>query len=307
MQFCNKLGIKVHIHHISNCPLCGKQEFEERFTCRDYYATGETFHLYECKECHFLFTQDFPSQTSIDKYYCAENYISHSDTQRGLVNKLYHIVRRFMLKRKSALVEKHSKGKRLLDIGTGTGYFAQAMKQKGWEVTAIEKSPQARVFAQKHFGLKIDAPELLDSYETGYFNVITLWHVLEHIEDLPQMWERLKEILHEEGTLILALPNPSSYDANHYKQNWAAYDVPRHLWHFTPATLAKWASLYGFTVKKQIPMPFDAFYISMLSEKNESKTFSTLRGFWRGFLAWIATRRNASLSSSIIYILKKQK
>ena len=174
-----------------------------------------------------------------------------------------------MLSEKARLVSRNSNLTcgRILDIGTGTGYFADKMKREGWQVSAIEKSPQAREFAKEHFGLSVNPPETLFTLKEKSFDVITLWHVMEHLEQLERTWDTLDRILKDSGTLIVAVPNAASYDAEKYKEMWAAYDVPRHLWHFTPSTIKKLASGHGFVMTERYPMPFDAFYVSMLSEK----------------------------------------
>ena len=173
-----------------------------------------------------------------------------------------------MLSEKAGLVSRNSNLTcgRILDIGTGTGYFADKMKREGWQVSAIEKSPQAREFAKKHFGLSVNPPETLFTLKEKSFDVITLWHVMEHLEQLERTWDTLDRILKDSGTLIVAVPNAASYDAEKYKEMWAAYDVPRHLWHFTPSTIKKLASKHGFVMTERYPMPFDAFYVSMLSK-----------------------------------------
>lgn len=171
---------------IDKCPLCGESHFEEVMTCTDHYASGESFAICRCTHCGFQFTQSAPVEAEIGRYYESPDYISHSDTHKGLMNRVYHWVRRFMLARKARLIKHNSGLSRgmLLDIGTGTGYFPHFMQEKGWRVSAIEKSPQARRFAQTHFGLEVRKPEELTDYPDKSFDVITLWHVMEHLEHL---------------------------------------------------------------------------------------------------------------------------
>ncbi len=308
MQFCGKLGNKVSILHIDTCPLCGGQTFDKRFSCADYYATGEVFAVCACVNCGFMFTQDAPSEAFIGRYYESPDYVSHSDTHEGLMNKAYHAVRSLMLRRKARLVRRYSPfGRRLLDIGTGTGYFPALMAQEGWAVSAIEKNEQARKFAQTHFGLNVSAPETFWTLPEKSYDVITLWHVLEHLQHLDETWSMFHRLLDDRGVLIVAVPNPSSYDARHYKEMWGAYDVPRHLWHFTPEVLGRWAVKHGFEVKDKLPMPFDAFYVSMLSEKYRKASVPFVRGFYTGIKAWFSAIGKVGESSSVIYILCKQK
>lgn len=293
---------------IYTCPLCGSAHLERKLTCVDHYATGEMFHLCCCKECGFLFTQDFPVEAEIGRYYEVPEYISHTDTKKGVMNRLYHMVRNYMLKRKARLVEAQARigNGRLLDIGTGTAYFPHTMQMRGWQVEAIEKSAQARAFAKEHFNLEVMPTEKLGKLPSKSYDVITLWHVLEHLENLNETWQRLNELLKDEGVLIVAVPNCSSYDARKYGAYWAAYDVPRHLWHFTPDTIQRFGSKHGFVLEERYPMPFDAFYISMLTEKNMRRSLSFLRGMLTGTVAWLHTLIKKERSSSMIYVFHKK-
>ena len=180
------------------------------------------------------------------------------------------------------------------------------MQEKGWKVSAIEKSPQAREFALQHFGLQVAPPEALAQLEPGSFDVITLWHVMEHLQHLNETWEQLYQLLDKQGILILAVPNPSSFDARHYGAEWAAYDVPRHLWHFTPSVMQQFGAKHGFKLAELHPMPFDAFYVSMLSEKNRGSRLAFVKGMWIGFKAWLASLTRKERSSSMIYVFRKK-
>lgn len=294
--------------NITSCPICGSTHLEPTLTCVDHFATSEMFRLYRCRECQFLFTQGAPVEAEIGRYYEAPEYISHTDTQKGVVNHLYHKVRQLMLKRKHRLVEdkSHSESGTLLDIGCGTGYFPAYMQSKGWVVTAVEKSPAARKFAEEHFSLNVHPAEELDGLPAEKYDVITLWHVMEHLEHINEVWETLYRLLKPHGQLIVAVPNCSSYDAEKYGGCWAAYDVPRHLWHFTPATMQKLAAKHRFTMTDRLPMPFDAFYVSMLTEKNMRHSFPFLRGVVTGTMGWFHSLIRKERSSSMIYVFRKK-
>lgn len=298
----NKLSINA-------CPLCGGTHLKRAMTCTDFYASGEQFDVMSCEDCGFTFTQDVPVEAEIGRYYETPDYISHSDTKKGAMNAVYHQVRKYMLGKKARLVakESHRKRGRLLDIGTGTGYFAATMEQRGWKVEAIEKNAQARVFAEEHFGLEVKGEEALQEFESGSFDVITLWHVMEHLEHLDETWECLRELLSDRGVLIVAVPNCSSYDAGKYGEYWAAYDVPRHLWHFTPVTIQQLASKHGFIMAACHPMPFDAFYVSMLSEKHRGSSFPFVKGMCTGTVAWFSALGKKERSSSMIYVFRKKR
>ena len=294
---------------INACPVCGGAHLKRVMTCTDFYASGEQFELYSCEDCGFTFTQGVPVEAEIGKYYETPDYISHTDTRKGAMNNIYHYVRSYMLGRKARLVAKeaHRKTGRLLDIGTGTGYFSDTMVRRGWKVEAVEKSPQAREFAKLHFDLDVKPESALKEFAPGSFDVITLWHVMEHLEHLDEVWQRLHELLTEKGVLIVAVPNCSSYDAQRYGEYWAAYDVPRHLWHFTPGTIQQLASRHGFIMAARHPMPFDAFYVSMLSEKHRGSSCSFLKGMFAGTLAWFNALGRKERSSSMIYVFRKKR
>lgn len=293
---------------LKSCPLCSSTHVKHSITCTDFYVSGEQFELFKCGNCGFVFTQGFPVGAHMDRYYDASEYISHSDTKKGIVNSIYHQVRKHMLNKKARLVNKevnNSMGK-LLDIGTGTGYFPHAMRKYGWKVEAVEKNEKARSYGRKKFGLEIREEDALNRFSPGTFKVITLWHVMEHMEHLGKTWGTLNELLSADGILVIAVPNNASYDAGKYKEYWAAYDVPRHVWHFTPATIEKMGKKCGFTLSAKYPMPFDAFYVSMLSEKYKGNQFAFVKGTFVGIWAWFLSLLDKEKSSSMIYVFRKE-
>jgi ubiquinone/menaquinone biosynthesis C-methylase UbiE len=214
-----------------------------------------------------------------------------------------------MLRNKARLVERLTilKNGKILDYGAGTGYFARTMANRGWNVIAIEKSEKARELALKEFGFKMQDTDALADIKDKELDVVTMWHVMEHIQDPDKMWNELHRILDDTGIAIIAVPNSISYDAQRYKEHWAAYDVPRHLWHFTPSSIMRWGEKHGFLLEKQLTMPFDGFYISMLSEQNRGSRLHTIRGFWNGLKGWVAQSKRRSASSSIIYVFRKKR
>lgn len=294
--------------HIDLCPICANNGSREIFICKDHLTTNEEFSIYECPSCGFAFTQDFPSENEIGRYYEAPEYVSHSDTQQGVINTLYHWARKIALKSKTKIASKYSSdnAETLLDIGSGTGYFLNAMRLQKWVVTGIEKSKTTREYAHQKFGLNIQDADYLFNIPNEIKDVVTMWHVLEHIEKLNETMSNLHRILKDDGVLIIALPNKKSADALAYAKEWAAYDVPRHLWHFSPEDFSLFAEKHNFKIEKMKAMYFDPFYIAMLSEKNKGTSAPSLVGLIKGGVYFIQSLFNTQKCSSIIYILKKK-
>ena len=293
--------------NVPKCPVCNSTAFSPFLVCTDFFVSGEEFPIKECSTCGLKITQDIENEENIGRYYQSEKYISHSNTSKGLVNSVYHAVRRYMLGRKRRLVEKVAslKAGRILDVGTGTAFFLNEMKAKGWQVTGTEKSSDARDFARKEFNLNNLPSEKLFEIPKESFDVITLWHVLEHIHQLGENMNAFERLLSNKGKLIIAVPNSDSYDAKHYKAYWAAYDVPRHIWHFAPKQMKLLGEKHGFALKSLHGMPFDSFYVSMLSEKYKKSKFGLLKGMFYGKVSWIGSIFNAAKCSSVIYVFEK--
>lgn len=293
------------VHH-NNCPLCNSSDTGILLTCTDHLVSREKFPLFSCRSCKFVFTNDYPDEDISGKYYESEEYISHTDSEKTFFEKVYRQVRKIMLRRKLKLVSGTTglaKGS-ILDIGCGTGHFLNEMKMSGWNTTGIEISPKAREYASSAFELKVFPPDEVSSFGDKSFNCITLWHVLEHLHSPFKWFEEIRRLLADKGKVIVALPNCSSYDAVYYKENWAAWDVPRHLWHFNPDTFMLFAKKTGFKVKTIRTLPFDVFYISILSEKHKASPASFFMGMIRGLIFSGRTFFGRNRSSSVVYVLE---
>jgi 2-polyprenyl-3-methyl-5-hydroxy-6-metoxy-1,4-benzoquinol methylase len=255
----------------------------------------------------FRFTGHVPKEELIGSYYRSDTYISHSDTHKGVINKLYHWVRQLMLRRKAKLIHHWSPGHRLLDIGCGTGHFLHLMQRQGYQVKGIEIDAETRERASATFGLEVSSPDQMTFTETSAsaYDTITLWHVLEHVQDPRTYLSWINHALQPDGVLVLALPNCSSKDAQHYSSHWAAYDVPRHLWHFRPVDIQRLAEEAGFTLQQIRRMPFDAYYNALMSARYARKPMAFLNGLFFGFLSNWHSLRHPELSSSITYLFKK--
>ncbi len=288
---------------LKNCPVCGSDTFEPFIYGNDYFLTGEKFEIVKCKGCGFRFTNPRPVAGDLGRYYESAEYISHSDTRKGLFASVYQLVRKYTLARKLSMISKFGQKGEILDIGCATGQFLHYMSEHGWNTTGIEPDEKARERAVADYGLQVFPEEKINALSKFSFYVITMWHVLEHVSDLTGRMEQLKSLLKPEGTLIIAVPNCDSYDAKRYRQFWAGYDLPRHLYHFTKSDIKLLAEKNGFTIVNILPMKFDAFYVSLLSEKYKSGTMRWIPALWNGF--WSNLRAGQKYGhSSQIYVIK---
>ena len=294
------------VHH-SSCPLCSSQNINPELRCTDHFVSGREFEIFICANCGFRFTQDYPEESEIGKYYESESYISHSDTSARFSDKLYRVARNFMLRRKRNLVSKVTglKTGTILDIGSGTGYFASAMKDAGWISESVEINEKAREFARLNFGLATMQPDKIGSLEPCRYDCITLWHVLEHFHDPWTFISEIDRLLKPGASCIIALPNCNSYDAEHFGRFWAAWDVPRHLWHFSPGTFRSFSQKSGLQLMALNALPLDALYISQLSEKYSGSSAAFLKGMTLGSWFFLKSLFRKEKSSSLVYILKK--
>ncbi len=294
------------VHH-NKCPLCSSENAILFLKTADHFLSKEKFDLFRCNECSFVFTQDHPDEASIGHYYESEEYLSHSETKSGLFSSIYRFSRRIMLGRKVRIARELSDIKKgsILDIGSGTGYFLHAMQDTGWDVKGIEINDKARQYSISEFGLEVLDPGQLQSLQAGIFDCITLWHVLEHFQDPFGYAQEITRLLKPGGFCIIALPNCRSYDAVHYGSYWAAYDVPRHLWHFAPDTFKIFSEKSGFELKEIRSLPLDVFYISDLSEKYKGTNLPFISGMIKGVWFSLLSMFNKQRSSSLIYLLRK--
>jgi len=287
-----------------NCPICSSDKIKPLFEGTDFSHTKESFNVVNCGNCNFTFTQNAPDSEHIGPYYESEDYVSHSDTQEGLFFKVYHAVRNYMLKQKRKMVEQTTSRGKLLDIGCGTGYFLNEMKSKGWECEGIEQDEKARIYGKEKFNLTVNAPTHLDSYTENSLDAVSMWHVLEHVHDLDGYLSKIKAVLKPEGTLVVAVPNKDAHDAKKYKKFWAAWDLPIHLWHFTPSTMDALMQKHQLKVVKHHRLPFDSFYVSLLSEKYRKG--NSVSGLVIGTISFIKSMFDVKKCSSVVYIIKNQ-
>lgn len=283
------------------CPICGGAEFSPNMKLTDHFLSGEEFQLIKCNNCEVLITTPAPTPDKIFEYYKSDAYVSHNDSKKGWLNLAYQKVKNITLRQKIALIEKHTAGKELLDFGCGTGDFLKFASTKGFTIFGIEPDESARNISISK-GIPVsDISHLESSQDT--FDVITLWHVLEHTYDPLKTLSDLMKVLRPGGVLILALPNYKSADAQQFKSHWAAYDVPRHLFHFCQKTVKIISDKLQLKLIETKPMPFDAFYVSMLSKKYKTGKMPA------GIISGLNSNKKAKKTgeySSLIYVLQKQ-
>lgn len=271
---------------------------------KDHSVSSEKFELYRDETLDLLITFPQPDENNLPKYYESDDYISHTDGKRSLFEKAYHFVKGMALKNKLNLINSLQKEKgSILDIGAGTGEFLMVAKENGWNTIGIEPSEKAKGIAVKK-GVSFAANTQV--LENNSFDVITMWHVLEHVPNLENQIKELKRLLKPNGTILIAVPNFNSYDAKHYGTFWAAYDVPRHLWHFSKTAIKGLFVKEELQLEKVLPMPFDAFYVSLLSEKYKSGKMNFIKAFYIGLQSNIKARQNFEYSSHI-YVIKNAK
>ncbi|TBX71191.1 class I SAM-dependent methyltransferase [Flavobacterium silvisoli] len=269
---------------------------------RDYSVSKEIFELHHNPEYDMLLTFPKPSLEKLPSYYESDDYISHTDGKRSLFEKLYHMIKNVALKNKLKLINAQSPKGRILDIGAGTGDFLVVAKNDGWQITGIEPSTKAKTIA---LNKGVSFAENLAVLEDQSFDVITMWHVLEHVPNLEEYISELKRLIKPNGTIIIAVPNFKSFDAAFYGKYWAAFDVPRHLWHFSKTTISKLFAEHEMNVTRVLPMKFDSFYVSLLSEKYKTGKMNFIRAFFVGWKSNLSGKRTKEYSSHI-YIIKNQ-
>ena len=290
---------------LKKCPVCNGQLLIPKLDCLDHTTSQETFTIVSCGTCDFTFTNPRPLNKKLGDYYKSDMYISHTNNTKGLFNWMYQTVRAYTIRSKVRLLKSTKKTGTHLDIGCGTGEFLNACKNAGFITKGIEPSEIAKKQAINNHGLNISGNTDLSVQNEKEFDSISMWHVLEHIPDLNETIKQLDRILKPDGKIIIAVPNHKSWDAKFYKEFWAAWDVPIHLWHFSKKTIEQLFKNTDFILEQTKPMIFDAFYVSLLSEefKTGKKNFITglLTGLISNFIGVISKRGH----SSTIYVFKK--
>jgi len=289
----------------NKCPWCGSEKAQINLWLKDEFLTKEDFHICECLNCDLLYTMPRPDKDKIGAYYKSEAYYSHQENKKGFIPKVYERVKSINLKHKYRLATNGMQPGKLLDIGCGVGDFLHTAEMHGWECIGVEPSEDAKAIAQKRMKGKIIVSEELEGFPDGAFDVITMWHVLEHVDDLMWQVAQLQRLVKPFGRVVIAVPNYKSYDGQFYKEHWAAYDVPRHLNHFNRITLSKIFKTSGLELVKMDKLKWDAYYISYLSEQYRHHSLPLVRGLYRGFISNCKARRSGEWSS-LVYVFERK-
>ena len=292
---------------LDKCPICLNKNLAKKICCIDHTSSNEKFIIVSCETCNFTFTNPRPKEDSLSKYYKSDMYISHTNSKRGLFNWMYQTVRKFAIEKKLDLLKSVTNVGSHLDIGCGTGEFLNACQKKGFKVTGVEPSEIARKQAIENFNLSVSEKENLEHFKDNTFNSISMWHVLEHIPTLIKTVTEIKRILNKNGKVIIAVPNHKSWDSAYYKEFWAAWDTPIHLWHFSKDTIELLFNNIGMKLVKTKPMLFDSFYVSLLSEEFKTGKKKYINGFIIGIISNIIGLLTKRGCSSTIYVFEKIK
>jgi 2-polyprenyl-3-methyl-5-hydroxy-6-metoxy-1,4-benzoquinol methylase len=294
---------------IKHCPVCDSALLDQAYIVKDHMVTEESFAISRCRTCSFLFTNPRPIESELGKYYDSERYLSHNKKTTSLFAGIYNLARTRALKQKLAWLERYTSKGKLLDYGCGVGLFMQFAQSRGWQSYGMEPNESARKQAQENHANLVW--KSLEEIEKKKFDAITLFHVLEHIPDLNKTLKGLRKKLQKEGIMLVALPNTDAPDAEQYREYWAAWDVPRHLYHFNSYTATLLFKKHKFSVIDTIPMQMDAYYVSLLSEQYQkgqsAPNLSTYwQAFWSGRRSNRLAKRNNGNYSSLVYVLKKK-
>lgn len=288
--------------NLQECPVCGGKDYRAYKNCKDFMVTNETFSIVSCENCGFKFTNPRPDENELMKYYESPQYISHKNKSNNLINFVYKNVRKVTVRQKANLLGKLAGKGHIMDYGCGTGEFLKACQDRGWHIQGVEPAPLAREQAGRLTGSEIYG-SIFDSNDQKTYDAITMWHVLEHVPQLDKTFMRIKKLLKPNGRIVIAVPNHASYDAQRYDNFWAGYDLPRHLSHFDKGTMSTLLSKHHFKVERIIPQKLDAYYVSLLSEKNKTQQTNIFSALANGYRSNHEAKKGQQNYSSLIYVV----
>jgi len=287
----------------NKCPWCGSNKAQINLWLKDEFLTKEDFHICECLNCGLLYTMPRPPKEKIGAYYKSDEYYSHQENKKGFVPRLYEAIKKINLKHKFRLASRDLPVGKLLDIGCGVGDFLHVAENKGWQCTGVEPSEEAREIARQRIKGDLLYSEDLEQLPDQSFDLITMWHVLEHVDDLKWQVAQLQRLIKPNGRIVIDVPNYRSYDGRFYNAYWAAYDVPRHLNHFNKTVLTKMFKTSGLSLVSMDKLVWDAYYISFMSEQYKHHFMPLVRGVFRGLVSNAKARRSGEWSS-LVYVFR---
>ncbi len=299
-----------HVKHtdkmieIKNCPVCSATTYSKYLETEDYFFSNERFSLVKCTKCNLVFTNPIPELSKIGDYYETDKYLSHNSGSSGIIGTIYKKVREINLKNKYSIILKFKKEGSVIDIGSGTGEFLNYLSNRKWKTKGIEPSKNAREFARENYNIEVNEESELSNIPNEQFDVLTMWHVLEHVYNLDERMKTIVRILKADGIAIIALPMVDSADSLQFGKYWAGLDVPRHLYHFSANTFETLAKKYNLKIIDRYPMKFDSLYVSWLSHQAMKHSLSLLRGVLSGLKSNLKANKNSNYSS-MIFVLNK--
>ena len=295
---------QTNIIQIKQCPVCRNTSFKPYLKTRDYFLTQEPFTIDQCEKCSFIFTNPIPSKSELPKYYDSPDYLSHTVRGWSITGSIYKALRNLNIRNKYKIVQHYKKIGKFLDIGSGTGELLNYFNQKGWETVGIEPNEKARNYAIDSYNINVFDESKLDDLQEDGFDVISLWHVLEHVYDLDERMKQIQKLGKKDSYVVIAVPNIESPDAQKYKDKWAALDIPRHLYHFSKGSIQTLLGRYNMELVKMYPMRLDAFYVSLLSEKYLNKKIPAIPAFFSGIQSNLKAGKENNYSS-MIFVAKQ--
>jgi len=273
-----------------NCYICKTSNYKPYVTIKDILNIN-SFTIAQC-DCGFCFVNPRPSEKELKKYYHTDDYLPHSKG-KGVLFLLYRIVQKISFYNKFLLLRNLKEKITHLDYGGGDGRFSNYVNSK-------ENATSS--FYDPYYKNSLNA-----DFKKKEYNIITLWHVLEHAYDLDILFENIEKSLENRGKLVVAVPNFDSLERNIYKENWAAYDLPRHLYHFNNISLEKLLRSKGYKIIDKKRMLFDTFYISILSSMKISNISVIKSLFVALFISIKVIIKGPEFSSSLLYVCEKEK
>ena len=306
------------------CPVChaANSTIFMRVPDRFRPEPGTAYTLVRCVKCSLVYLNPRPVEESSGVFYESSEYTPFVSTgkQRSIMDRVYVAIREMNNRWKRRQIEalQPERG-RLLDVGCGTGEFLQAMHAAGWQVRGVERDAKAAAYAVEQLQLDVVCGSLdTVPLAPASFDVVTMWHVLEHLYQPHKALMQVRDVLRPGGLLVIAVPNLLSLDARYYRQNWVAFDAPRHVQHFSPKSLRSLCEMHSFAHLRTRMLPFDPFFNALMSEtvierrKGASipgRIVSTLRA---GIVAnvafiagWVTARLQQPLGSSLVYFFRK--